>query len=109
MGSDAVGGMSRILEHRNSIASTHKAWPKKPIQLPRRRWLVSLATGLVTLTASTILAQQASSFSQQPVGGSAVLGDQMVLNIGVVGSTPLSIQWFHDGVAIPNANLAASH
>lgn len=101
--------MSRILEHRNSIASTHKAWPTKPIQLPRHRWLVSLATGLVTLTASTILAQQASSFSQQPVGGSAVLGDQMVLTIGVAGSTHCRSSGFTMGWRSPMPVFAASN
>jgi hypothetical protein len=40
----------------------------------------------------------------QPQGGGVVEGGSMTLAASVIASGPLVMQWFHDGVAVPNAS-----
>lgn len=40
----------------------------------------------------------------QPQGGGVVEGGSMTLAATVIASGPLTMQWFHDGVAVPNAS-----
>ena len=65
----------------------------------------SLNSAAATLSVSARLI--APSITQQPVGAEVIEGASADFTVAAGGSTPLSYQWFKDGVALVGANGAA--
>ena len=64
----------------------------------------SLSSAAATLSVSAKVI--APSITQQPVGAEVIEGASADFSVAASGSTPLSYQWFKDGVALVGANGA---
>jgi plastocyanin len=70
------------------------------------RVLVSNAYGSVTSAVATVTvhsSEVAPTVGSQPVGGQVLAGSTMTLEVGAVGTAPLTYQWFYNGLSISGA------
>ncbi len=70
--------------------------------------LVRSATGAVLSPAALldVVPPQPLAITQPPLSQIIMEGDALVLNVGYVGSEPLSVQWRRNGVNLPGATNA---
>ena len=66
--------------------------------------LTNVVAGVANYWRAVTLVNDGRPFIfRQPVGAAISSGASALLSLGVTGETPLSYQWFHNGVALPNA------
>ena len=67
-------------------------------------YFVTVTNEYGSTTSNTAVVASAPAFITQPTGYSGLWGYDVVLSVDVVGSSPLSFQWYKDGAKLAGAN-----